>query len=52
MPIVKRKISKEYIIYELTKDHNDNCKKHNIIKRNIEDNTIHNYKEYVKQCRY
>lgn len=35
----------------MTKDHNEECKKNNIIISNYEDNTIHNYEEYLKQCR-
>ena len=35
----------------MIRDHNEECKKFNIIHKNYEDNTIHNYEEFVKQCR-
>ena len=35
----------------MKKDHNKQCKKVNIINTNYEDNTIHNYEEFLKQCR-
>jgi len=49
--IVKRIVNKENITYEMIRDHNEECKKFNIIHKNYEDNTIHNYEEFVKQCR-
>ena len=36
--IVKRIIHKENITYEMIRDHNDDCKKFNIINKNYEDN--------------